>query len=201
MNLESSIGLVILAAGASRRLGEPKQLLNYQSTSLLQKVVDLADDLKVQSKLLILGAHSDEIRKEINTRSFQVLTNAGWEEGIASTIRAGLSKIIEDQPNIQSVMFLLSDQPHLTGDHLGKLIAKHHDDHPCITGSLYANQIGVPVIFSYHYFEELLSLKGDQGAKKIVIQHPESIQSILFKHGEIDIDTREDYEKLLSQNE
>ncbi len=189
-------GLIILAAGESRRLGRPKQLLSYKDSSLLQRSIDMTKRTYCEPKFLILGAYADKIKKEINSEGIEIIINSDWKEGIASSIRTGLSTIIENHPSVEHVLFLLSDQPYLTADHLEELIAKHQDDQFCITGSKYANQIGVPVIFSYHYFEELLSLRGDQGAKKIIIQHPESTQGVPFKSGEIDIDTEEDYQKL-----
>ena len=197
MSSKSSIGLVILAAGASRRLGRPKQLLDYQDTTLLQRVIDLANNIDFPSKLLVLGAYSDKISDKINAQDLEIVINPDWEEGIASSVRVGLSRIKENHPSIKHVLFLLSDQPYLTTNHLEKLVSKHRDDQACITGSYYANQVGVPVIFSHHYFDELLLLKGDQGAKKIVMKHSESTQSIPFKHGEIDIDTEKDYLRLI----
>ncbi len=199
MSSKSSIVLVILAAGASRRLGRPKQLLDYQDTTLLQRVIDLANNVDLPSKLLVLGAYADKISDKINAQSLEVVINPDWKEGIASSVRVGLSRIKENHPSIKHILFLLSDQPYLTADHLEEMISKHQDDQACITGSYYANQVGVPVIFSHHYFDELLSLKGDQGAKKIVMRHPESTQSIPFKKGEIDIDTKEDYKELLTR--
>ena len=197
MTTEDSCGVIILAAGASRRLGKPKQLLSYQNSTLLQKAIDSADKIELYHKIVVLGAYADDIKKSINTRSFEVLINDAWEEGIASSIRAGLSSMIQDHTSVKSALFLLSDQPYLTADHLNELVSQHQHNEPSITGSFYANQVGVPVIFSHHYFEELLELKGDQGAKKVLMRHMESTQSIPFKNGEIDIDTQEDYEKLV----
>ncbi|MEM7297650.1 MAG: nucleotidyltransferase family protein [Bacteroidota bacterium] len=197
MKSQSSIGVIVLAAGESKRLGKPKQLLTYQNTSLLQRVIDISDGIKAISKVVILGAHADKISSEINNHSLEVLINEDWAEGIASSIRTGISALLKSKSSVKGALFLLSDQPHLTHDHLKNLLSIHRNDQPCITGSHYADQVGVPVIFSHHYFDELIELTGDQGAKKIVVKHPDAIQHIVLEGGEIDIDTIDDYKNLI----
>lgn len=197
MSSPSSLGVVILAAGASKRLGRPKQLLTYHNTTLLQHTIDSANSLEALAKLIILGAQAEKIAIQIDTKSFEVVINEHWANGLSSSIEAGLTILRKNHPTIKNVLFVLSDQPYLTHDHLKKLLSKHQDDEPCITGSFYANQVGVPIVFSYHYFDELLTLDGDQGARKIVAKYPYSIQSVPFEKGEIDVDTEEDYQNLI----
>ncbi|MEQ9405690.1 MAG: nucleotidyltransferase family protein [Cyclobacteriaceae bacterium] len=193
MSNSSTTGLILLAAGSSRRLGQPKQLLEFRKKPLLQHSIDCANRVPFDSCLLILGSNSQIITKRIVPGNFQVLLNEAWEEGVASSIHFGLSELIAKSPGIENVLFLLSDQPYLSTSHLNRLLTEHEMG---ITASAYAGEIGVPVIFNRTYFDELLFLDGDQGAKKIVMKHRNKVKIVPFKGGEMDIDTMEDYDRL-----
>ena len=99
-------------------------------------------------------------------------------------------------PIVEHVMFLLSDQPRLGIEVLNSLVRHHNRSGPAITASTYSGQLGVPVIFSDHFFNELRQLEGDNGAKKIVMKHLELVEKVDFPGGEVDVDTEEDYDRL-----
>lgn len=190
-----STGLVILAAGASTRLGRPKQLLEYRGQPLLQHLIDLADQTICNPSLVILGSGAEEIKERIDSKSLEVIENPEWEEGIASSIRFGLSYLGEKNPDVKHVLFLLSDQPYLTIDVINELL-KLKGANKSITACEYNDQVGVPAIFSHHFFEDLMRLEGDSGAKKIILQNMDYVSMVPFVGGEMDIDTEEDYERL-----
>ena len=190
------MGAVILAAGSSSRLGRPKQLVSYRHKNLLQHVIDLVAAFHFSASVMVLGARADEIKNQINAKAVTIAHNEQWPEGIASSIRLGVSESLKINPSLDSILFLLSDQPYITTELIQELINTHQmGSHP-ITASSYRQQIGVPAIFQKQYFQELMNLRGDVGAKKIMMQYTEEVKKVAFEQGYFDIDTEEDVEQL-----
>jgi molybdenum cofactor cytidylyltransferase len=186
-------GLIILAAGESARLGQPKQNLIFQEKTLLQRAVESALASVCEQVLVILGAHDEVIKPTIRQYPVKIIHNTHWEEGMASSIRLGINEL-QKEPNIISVILILCDQPFVDTtllDELAKSSSKAE-----IVACYYNNSLGVPVLFSSKYFEELLQLEGHDGAKKLLIKYADEVLSIPFPMGGVDIDTIEDYEKL-----
>lgn len=200
MRLPESIGVVLLAAGASRRLGRPKQLLDFNGRPLLQHAIDVVNSLEVNKRLLILGSNAKQIQQAIDPGFMEIIRNDQWEEGMASSIRLGLSVLLERNQNTQHALFLLSDQPYLSTEVLQQLVAGQARDKRSITACRYQDELGVPMILSHHFFNELQQLQGDHGAKKLVMQHQGVVHQVPFEKGAIDIDTDEDYRMLMGGN-
>jgi molybdenum cofactor cytidylyltransferase len=196
-----TVGVVILAGGSSSRLGQPKQLIKYRNKALLQNIIDHSQVLSFASKVLILGAHAEEIKKKINTGEFKVFINEQWEEGIASSIRKGVICSLENTPELQHILFLLSDQPFVTSQLLQELLDVHTKQGKAITGCKYHDTTGVPAIFSKQLFQELCLLKGDRGAKVLIKKYPGKVATVSFDLGSVDVDEPDDYTKLLKQND
>lgn len=196
MSHSSSIGVIILAAGASRRLGRPKQLVAYMGKPLLQHVLNVAQEVKSKKIVLVLGAGHEQIRNEISTEGIDVIVNEDWNEGVASSIRCGLTHLESDVASLEHVMFLVSDQPFLTAEVIESLVSTQALDQPSIVASSYDGQIGVPAIFSHHFFDDLHGLNGDVGAKKVIMSNKQVVKTVPFTDGDFDIDTKEDYKSL-----
>lgn len=194
--LPDKVGVVILAAGSSSRLGQPKQLIKYKNKPLLQNIIDHSQVLSFKSKILILGAHAEEIQKNINKGEFKVFINEEWKEGIASSIRKGVRCSLEITPDLEHILFVLSDQPFVTNELILELMDKHIQQGKTITGCRYNNTIGVPAIFSKHLFQELCLLEGDSGAKVLIKKYTDQVADISFDLGSVDVDKPEDYTKL-----
>jgi molybdenum cofactor cytidylyltransferase len=192
----SNAGVVILAAGSSSRLGQPKQLMKFKNRPLLQNIIDRSQVFPFGSKVLILGAHHEKIKKNINTGEFKVFINEEWKEGIASSIRKGVRCSLEITPDLEHILFVLSDQPFVTNELLLELMDTHIQQGKTITGCRYNNTIGVPAIFSKHLFQELSLLEGDSGAKVLIKKYADQVADISFDHGSVDVDKPEDYTKL-----
>ncbi len=191
----SSIVIVILAAGASSRLGQPKQLLEFLGKPLLQHTIDEALKSRVESIVLVLGSHADQIQEAIQSEGLILGVNPNWNEGMASSIRFGLNLMTSKSETVQHVLFLLADQPFISNLLINQLVEKQLAE-KSIVACDYGNQVGVPAIFSRNYFDELFELKGDRGAKKLFHKHSDNLQTIPFEKGIIDIDTLDDYRKL-----
>lgn len=194
---KANIAVIILAAGASSRLGHPKQLVEFQGKTLLQHILDIGDSLDFDSKIVILGANSEEIKKTLNIGNFELLHNEHWEEGMASSIRKALESLEKKKP--EHVMILLSDQPMITKEHLENLIKNQLKGASEATFTKYEGEPGAPAIFSKKLFPGLMELKGDQGAKKLIYQEDLEFGVVLFEKGNFDVDTAEDVEKLKAQ--
>jgi len=194
-----NIGVVILAAGSSSRLGRPKQLVEFQNKSLLQHVIDTINPFQFHPGVLVLGANADVIRKSIKPKNVDVLHNENWPEGIASSIRLGVSESIKLNDLLDGILFLLSDQPFVSKELIQELIEKHANGNQQITACSYNGNVGVPAILSKDFFPQLLELKGDVGAKKIMMQNKDHVQHINFKDGSFDVDTEDDVQKLFDK--
>ena len=191
--------IIILAAGNSSRLGRPKQLLAYKDKPLLQVISDAALQTAFRPVTIVLGAYKNEIAKQINGGVNYVI-NDHWQQGMASSIAAGLAATLELSPGIQHVIITVSDQAFISQKIFEQLYQQQQLSGKGIVASRYGETAGTPVLFSKKYFAGLLSLKGDSGAKSILKTYPEDTEAITFEKGEMDIDTEEDYKKLIERS-
>jgi molybdenum cofactor cytidylyltransferase len=191
-----NIGVIVLAAGASSRMGSPKQLLSYKSTNLLQHTLDAAEGSTGGIVLAILGAHSSAILKEIKNSGAHFICNPDWEEGMGASIRYGINSLMSLNPQTEAAMLLVADQPFVTTALLNELMGTYRKEKKGIIACDYGETYGPPVLFDKNYFPELLQLKGDSGAKRLVQIYKDDTIMIAFPEGVIDIDTKEDYRAL-----
>jgi molybdenum cofactor cytidylyltransferase len=192
----SDTGIIILAAGASTRMGQSKQLLNVEGQSLLTRTVDTALNSLAKKIVVVLGANESDHTRVLSNLSVDVVSNGDWQKGMGSSIKTGLRYLMETT-TLHAVIILVCDQPLLDPAHINKLITEHHTSKKPIVASSYAGTNGVPVLFEKGCFPDLLNLSDDQGAKKIIQQHPEWISTVSFPEGKIDLDTLEDYNSFL----
>jgi len=186
-------GIVLLAAGKSSRLGRPKQFLIFEETSLVKKAAKTA--LKITNKVMVVtGAFKEKVEEELNGLPLLFTYNKDFEEGIASSIRNGLSSLMKNFDDLKGVIFIVCDQPYLNSSLLNRLIHKTAETNSAIIGAVYAQTIGTPVLFTRKLFPMLLELKGDNGAKKLIKENISEVCTVDFPQGEIDIDTLDDFE-------
>jgi molybdenum cofactor cytidylyltransferase len=192
----SNIAAIVLAAGESSRLGRPKQLLQFRKSTLIRRIAETAVQSNVSTIVVVLGAHAEVIEAELDGLPVQTIINQGWKEGMSTSIQAGINKILEIEPPIGGVILLVSDQPFISSDLLNKLIEERKRSGKSIVACSYDHTIGTPVFFSKEYFSELLRLKGQEGAKKLLQSRSDEVQLVSFPRGNIDIDTLQDYQDL-----
>jgi molybdenum cofactor cytidylyltransferase len=205
----SKIAIIILAAGSSSRLGSPKQLLSYQHKSLLSHTIEAAKNTADSDVVVILGDKHAEIAVDIEPLGVKIIFNTEWEEGMSSSIRTGLSALLDLKPeentsvtgdtDLDGVILTVCDQPFLSSAVLQALADQAKHSGKSIVASAYKGTLGTPVYFAKQHFQELLELKGAEGARKLLKKHEAEVASVPFEKGEIDIDTQEDYQKLISQ--
>ena len=189
--------IIILAAGASTRMGQPKQLLKYNGANFIQHAIDEALAAGAQKVLVVLGSEAEKISDQLNKKQANVLYNKNWEEGMASSIREGLQQSLLISANVDAVILMVCDQPYVNAALLKNIINQHIESGKPIVASQYKDTLGTPVLFHKSFFPELLKLKGDLGAKKILMDNKEQVQAVRFPLGDIDIDNMADYEMLL----
>ncbi|MDJ0635637.1 MAG: nucleotidyltransferase family protein [Xenococcaceae cyanobacterium MO_188.B29] len=198
---KSPIAAIILAAGASRRMGQPKQLLPYRGQTLLSYVTKCTLASSCSPVIVILGANVEKIEPEIVIFPVKIIKNTQGNEGISSSIRCGIAYIQEQLSNLDGVVFLTGDQPFISAAIIDQLIDAHNLTNKPIIASQYQKTLGIPALFSRSLFSELMELKGDRGAKKIINKYPDLVQKIDFPQGEIDLDTFEDYLQIISRDD
>lgn len=200
MKLNIKIGIIILAAGSSNRLGYPKQLVEFNGDPLLQHIIDVAESLEFDTNILVLGAKAEEIENKIDRKNFEVVFNENWEEGMGTSIRKGINEALKPGNELEYIVILLADQPFVTKEKIQELTRVQMDTNKQATFSEYAGDVGVPAIFSREIFSDLKFLKGDQGAKKLISNKSFHYGTVKFEDGNFDVDTIADVE-LLKQME
>lgn len=186
----------MLAAGASVRLGSPKQNLDFQGQTLLQHAVQAALQSGCVPIVVVLGAKASELRPQLNFPEITIVENPEWEEGMGSSIRHGVATLLQAVPDLDSVVLMPCDQPFVSGKLLHQLVGEKEKNFKKIIACAYQDTIGTPVLFDKQYFPDLLNLEGAQGAKKLLFQYPEEVATISFELGGFDIDTPTDYQTL-----
>jgi molybdenum cofactor cytidylyltransferase len=195
--VKASVAAIVLAAGASRRLGQPKQLLMHGGETLLERAIRLACEAGTAPILTVLGANREVILAAIHLNRAVPVINNDWEQGIATSIHAGLESLDAFAPDANAVLILSCDQPRLTAHHLRVLIETFAAQaEPSIVASAYAGVIGIPAIFPRVAFSQLRKLRGDKGARALLAQPPCPLISVTFSGGEVDIDQPGDLARL-----
>ncbi|MGP8236795.1 MAG: NTP transferase domain-containing protein [Limisphaerales bacterium] len=185
--------LIILAAGASARLGRPKQLLPFRGRSLLRHAAETALNSVCRPVVVVLGAFADELQSELAALPVTVAINPAWADGMASSIRTGLREVASGP---DAVVIMLCDQPLVTAGMLDRLVSVHRGEERGIVASAYEGTSGVPALFSRKYYRELGLLEGDQGAKKIIVKHENDLARISLPEAAFDVDRLEDAARL-----
>lgn len=193
LNKPATIGLIILAAGASTRMGKPKQLLPFQGQSLIQYSTQIGLTSRCFPVVVVLGANASLIKLDIKDLPVFITENTKWMHGMASSIHSGLEMLLSINPNVEAAIIMLCDQPFVKATLLNQLIDTYHQSQKPIIACSYEGTLGVPTLFDKSYFAQLQALKGQEGARKIIASHSSLVEKISFPQGSVDIDTPEDY--------
>jgi CTP:molybdopterin cytidylyltransferase MocA len=195
--MKTAVGAIVLAAGASRRLGQPKQLLLHGNEALVGRAIRLAKEAGADPVIAVLGAQHDRIRAAVTMNNGIPVINERWEEGIASSIHVGLRAVEGFAPGSMGALILGCDQIRLTSGHLqGLLEAFCARNGGVVAASTYAGVLGTPAVFPRSAFPELLALAGDKGARALLTKPPCPLIALEFPGGEVDIDEPGDLEEL-----
>ena len=188
MDNPAHLHVVILAAGASTRLGRPKQSVQIAGKPALQHVIGNAIAVAGNAVTVVLGAHAADLTRMLQHSSVSTLINRNWEEGIGASIRCGVSSL---STGCDAMLLLLGDQVAVTAADLKRLIAAWNGGDTVLAASAYSGQLGVPAIFPRFCFTELAQLRGDRGAKAIINRYASRVVQVPMPNAAIDLDTPE----------
>lgn len=195
MGEKSQIAVLILAAGASTRMGRTvKQLLPWKGTTLLGHAISTAKASKADDVVVILGAQASQLHSMFEMSSVTLLENKQWPLGMGTSIACGIAHLIDHQKKWNGALIMLCDQPMVDVDYLNTLIDTFADN--VIVATDYGERRGVPALFSKAYFHELAELKADYGAREVLQRHREDVIVLDAAGRTVDVDTPEDYKSL-----
>ena len=191
-------GAIILAAGESKRFGQPKQLVQLEGVPLVRRIADHARDAGCSPVIVVVGSEDQPGASEVEGAAglggdTLIIVNEAWRSGIGSSIRAGV-QLAATMPEVDGIILMVCDQPAVDHAILKKLISTRKQSARDIVACAYAGTMGVPTLFTRACFRELLQLPNDQGGKSIILREPERVTTVSFEQGSLDIDTREDWD-------
>lgn len=194
------ISAIVLAAGESKRMGRPKQLLAWQGKSLLQHVLDHLLHSRADEIILVLGHEAEAVGKGLADVRIKRVINPDYKEGMSASLRQGLGAM---DPGSEAFLVLLADQPGIGPEIINRLIREFQRAEPRrgIVRPVYRGRPGHPVLFGVRYRQEALRLEGDVGARRILMDHPADILEIDVDQEAVlrDIDTPEEYERYIDR--
>jgi len=192
------MNIMILAAGLSRRMGSAKLALPMGRQTILQRTVNNACLSRADNVYVVLNDDYDFLREDIEAFPVTCILNKYPEEGMSSSIKVGMKKVIQTDDDL---MVMLADQPDIKPDLINRLIQSHQTSGSLITQPEYNDGIGHPVIFSRPLFNELLKVEGDEGGKKIIRKYSHKRTLVMIDMEQpTDIDTKEDYYRYLQKD-
>jgi molybdenum cofactor cytidylyltransferase len=193
-----NIGVVILAAGESKRMGVPKQILPIFGIPMLKYLVDEVLDTEAHPVTVVVGANKTKIVPLLENIPIGIIDNPDWQKGMGSSIKMGLVGSYLITKGFDGLIFMTSDMPFVNAEVINKLIktAREFPD-KTIIASKYAGTLGIPVLYKKERFEDILDMKPEHGAKQFFNKYPDEIVPVDFDLGAIDLDTKEDYYNFL----
>lgn len=185
---------VLLAAGASLRLGTPKQLVLFQGETLLRRAAHtlLATDCALVT--VVLGANAERMREELRGLPVETAVCADWSRGMAHSLRTGINAAVVAAAD--AALIAVVDQPLVTAAHLNRLIDAHRHARSPIVATGYEDVNGVPALFDQALYGELLALEGDSGARGVIARHAPTVARLEFPDAAVDLDHAEDLLRL-----
>jgi len=187
---------IVLAAGSSRRMGRPKQLLDFGGRPLLEMVVGQANDSQLHEVFVVLGSRADEILARVDFGRARVVVNQDHESGMASSLRAGLSALEDD---VEAAMVILGDQPDGAG-RIDRLLELERESGLPAAALSFGGLLHPPVLLRRELWGDLMALEGDVGCRAIIRARPELVAKLDIDglNHPVDVDTPEDYKRFVA---
>jgi len=195
------VGLVLLAAGASTRLGRPKQLLDVGGRTLLRHMVETALESPCRPVAVVLGYLAERMARELAGLDVQRVVNADWVTGQGSSLSEGVQAIQRSASDLAAVTVMLVDQPAVTARHLTRLVEAFRRGPERMVASSYDGVLGAPALFPAGCFPALLALRGSEGARELLRADPARVRSVPFQAGSFDVDEPGDASRLDALND
>lgn len=186
-------GAVVLAAGESSRMGTPKQLLRLDGRSLIVRSIEAALASSAWPVVVVLGAHSEKIRPLLARLPVLIAENPTWNEGMASSIRVGVTTLRQFSRQLDAALITLCDQPAFSAEVVAHLVATQHATGRSIVAARYAGRNGAPALFLKENFPALAALTGEEGARPLLNGDASRVAPVDLPALALDLDTPADY--------
>jgi molybdenum cofactor cytidylyltransferase len=192
----AQVAAIVLAAGGSERMRQPKQLLPIAGRPMVRHVAEAVCAAGLAQVIVVTGAHAAAVAVALADLPVDLAINDSWAEGMSSSMRTGLRVL---RPEVQAVLMVLADQPALTTDLLQLLVARYRATGAPIVAPVYRGQRGNPVLFDRALFPELLAVHGDRGGRMLIARYREQVEHVEVDDPAVlmDIDSPKDYEGIL----
>jgi molybdenum cofactor cytidylyltransferase len=194
--ISARVSAVLLAAGTSSRMGQAKQLLSLGQSTVLAETLAHVQSAALHEIVLVLGASAEAIRRRLpSPQQFKIVVNQAYEQGIASSLRAGLSAV---DPISDAALIVLGDQPFIHPQTLDRIVEEYRRSQAQIVIPVHRGQRGNPVLLDRSVFAEVMALEGDVGSRAIFAQHLDRTVNVEVEDKGIllDLDDPADYERL-----
>lgn len=188
------LGILILAAGRSSRMGQPKTLLPWADSTVVETVIQTAKHLPESKIAIVSGASHKQLSELLADHQVEIIQNQDWQQGMGSSLALGIKHFHKKQ--VESVLVLLADMPTVSFDHLKRLVQSFNAQDCDVVCSRYKDNSGVPAVFSLSTFDRLMCLEGEIGAKKLLNTASWRLVYVDSLTPFEDIDTPEAYQKL-----
>ena len=189
-------GLVLLAAGASVRMGKPKQLIEVGGKALVVRAVEAALASAAWPVVVVLGANAEKIRPLLARLPVLVAENPTWGEGMASSLRAGVNTLRTFSRSLDGALVAVADQPAFSAEVIARLVSARRETRRGIVAARYAGRLGVPALFGREHFAALGALTGEEGARHFLAAHAAETAAVDLPELAVDLDTPEDVARL-----
>jgi molybdenum cofactor cytidylyltransferase len=186
------IGGILLAAGGSSRMGHPKQLIEFEGTTLIRRAASHLANSVCDPCVVVLGSDADACERELSGVNIDICVNPDPASGMSTSLKAGLTTVLEIDQDISAVVVTLCDQPYITSDIIDHLAAEYCRIRPSIVASEYNEISGVPALFSREMFDEIYKLEGDEGARQLIRSAGDRVLRIAQPLAAFDIDSPHD---------
>lgn len=196
--MSSRICTLLLAAGAARRYGAVKQLEKIDGVSLVRRTALAALDAGTQL-LVVTGAHAEDVETELRDLPLRCVRNEAWSEGMGSSLACGARALMAQVQAPDAALILLSDQAMVGAAELRELLDQHSLHPQAIIAADHGATLGPPCLFPARCFTELAALQGDRGARALLKAHQANLVRVAMPQAGVDIDTKEDLQKLITQ--
>ncbi len=199
---QEPVGGIILAAGGSKRFGQPKQLLDWRGQPFVHAAAKTALEAGLSPVVIVSGANAEQVEAAVNDLPVSIKRNDNWQTGQSSSIRAGIQAITErSHKQVGAAIFLLADQPQITTPVIRALIETHAAElQPIVAPLVLMEQRGNPVLFDRVTFPDLMELQGDVGGRSIFSKYHVEYMPWHDDRLLLDVDKPEDYERLIADD-